>query len=314
MDDAPLTAEELSSELIGLGKDDNKLKKTQLFIGIGIAALLVILIIIIIIVAASGGGDGKEEASTLPVYGIIKCIYDVSSSSDTKLLGDDFTKSFDLELWVDGNVQKFAKTYKFNSTGYHDIQFKIHSSSGVNLDYMFKGVEDLISIELTAEQNCEITSMVSTFENCLGLNHFNLTGFDGSKITSMQKLFFGSEIMNFYFNSFNTTNLQDISYMFSSTAISELTLKGINTNKVTNMSHLFDNCPSTESADFSSIDTSSVVDMSYMFQGNSAIKDLYLRNFKTGQVTSMKGMFKDCISLTNLDITSFDTNKVEDMF
>ena len=52
MDDAPLTAEELSSELIGLGKDDNKLKKTQLFIGIGIAALLVILIIIIIIVAA----------------------------------------------------------------------------------------------------------------------------------------------------------------------------------------------------------------------------------------------------------------------
>ena len=163
MDDAPLTAEELSSELTGLVKDDSKLKKTYLMIGIGVAALLVILIIIIIIVASTRGD--KEEASSLPVYGIIKCIYDISSTGETKILGDDFTKSFELEMFIEGKVQKYSKTYKFNSTGYHDVQFKIHSESGVNLDYMFKGVEDLNSIELTAERKCEITSMVSTFEN-----------------------------------------------------------------------------------------------------------------------------------------------------
>ena len=133
MDDAPLTAEELSSELTGLVKDDSKLKKTQVMIGIGVAALLVILIIIIIIVAATSGGN-EEKPSSLPVYGIIKCIYDVSSTSETKILGDEFTKSFELDMYIEGKIQKFAKTYKFNSTGYHDVQFKIHSGSGVNLD------------------------------------------------------------------------------------------------------------------------------------------------------------------------------------
>jgi hypothetical protein len=40
MDDAPLTAEELSSELIGLGKDDNKLKKTQLLLELALLLYL----------------------------------------------------------------------------------------------------------------------------------------------------------------------------------------------------------------------------------------------------------------------------------
>jgi hypothetical protein len=54
---------------------------------------------------------------------------------------------------------------------------------------MFKDVPDLLSVEMKSEQNCEITSMISTFENCENLNSFKITGFNGEKIKSMKKLF-----------------------------------------------------------------------------------------------------------------------------
>ena len=207
MDDAPLTAEELNSELTGLISDDPKLKKTKIMIAIGIAALIVILLIIIIIIASTGSGN-SSDGNGKPFFGEIRCIYDVQTTSqETKILGDEFVKTDDFDIFIDGKVIKFSKEYKFNSTGIHDVQIRLYG--GINMDYMFKGVEDLISIDMKSENKGQILSMVSTFEDCAHFNHLNLTGFDGSKIKSMKKLFYQSELMNYYFNSFNTENLED---------------------------------------------------------------------------------------------------------
>ena len=301
---------ELSSELTGLNKGEKEQRKKQLIIGISVGAVFIILLIIILIVALSGGSS-DDDSSSLPTIGEINCEYDILSTEATIILGNEFNKNSDFDIYIDGTKIKYSKEYKFDSIGKHKVQFKLQNN--INMDYMFKDVQDLISVEMISEQNCQILSMESTFENCYGLTDFNLTGFDGSNLKSMKKAFYRSELTNYHFDSFNTENLEDISYMLSTTSINEISLKGINTSKVINMSHLFESCSSSLEVDLSNLDTSSVKDMSYMFSSIGSIKDLDLSNFKTSQVVTMANMFQDCISLTYLHISNFDTSKVEDM-
>ena len=144
-------------------------------------------------------------------------MYDILSTENTVLLGNEFNKNSDFDIYIDGTKIKYSKEYKFDSLGKHNVQFKLQSN--VNMDYMFKDVQDLVSVEMISEQNCQILSMESTFEICYGLTEFNLTGFDDSNLKSMKKAFYRSELTNYHFNSFNTENLEDISYMVSTTSI-----------------------------------------------------------------------------------------------
>ena len=304
MDEAPLTAEELSSELTGLIQEDSKFKKPQILIAIGVAALIVILLIVIIIIVSTSSSNSSDSDGK-PFFGEIRCLYDIKTTSqNTKILGDEFVKNDDFDIFIGGKSIKFAKEYKFDSTGIQDVQIKLYG--GINMDYMFKGVEDLILIDMKSETKGPILSMVSTFEDCTNFNHFNLTGFDGSKIRSMKKLFYNSELMNYYFNSFNTENLEDVSYMFASTAINKFSLKGLNTSKITDMSYLFYNCPSADEYDFSDIDTSSLTNMSYMFANSGTFNEIDLSKFKTSQVISMAHLFQDCMSLTYVNFEGVD--------
>ena len=41
------------------------------------------------------------------------------------------------------------------------------------MDYMFKDVKELTSVEMKSDKNCQIESMISTFENCEHLESFS---------------------------------------------------------------------------------------------------------------------------------------------
>ena len=47
---------------------------------------------------------------------------------------------------------------------------------------MFKDVEDLYKIEIISENSSKIYSMISTFENCINLESFNISGIDFSEL------------------------------------------------------------------------------------------------------------------------------------
>ena len=173
MDDDPLTEGELSSELTGLNKGEKAKKKKQLIFGIALASFLIItfIIIIIIIVSSSDSGSNEqkkeedkkeeEEVPTLPVIGEITCTYYIQSNNkNTLILGNDFNKDSDFSIYIDGKIIKYSKEYQFSSTGNHIIQFKLYNK--INMDNMFKDITDLISVEMKSEENCEITSMLST--------------------------------------------------------------------------------------------------------------------------------------------------------
>ena len=222
------------------------------------------------------------------MIGEINCIYDIkTTTNNTILLGNNFAQ-MDFDIYLDNKFIKYSKEYKINSKGEHKIQFKLYED--LNMDYMFKDVPDLISVEMKSENNGQILSMISTFENAESLYEFNITGFSGDKIKSMNKLFYRSNLNSFYFDSFDTKNLEDISYMLSDTDIIYFSINGLNTSNVKNISHLFENCQSLKSFNNERFETANVIDMSSMFE-NSSITSLDLSNFETNLVIKMEKMF-----------------------
>ena len=174
MEDQPTLKEELSSELTGLNKGE-KAQKKKLIIGLSIGiGILVIIAVIIIIVAVSGKDDGEtEDDFPKDQIGEINLKYDVQTiTENTILFGGEFQKgSSDFDVYIDGKQIKYSRYYKFSSLGEHEVHLVLYRN--LNMDYMFKDTQDLLSIEMISDNKCKITSMVSTFENCQNLHFFN---------------------------------------------------------------------------------------------------------------------------------------------
>ena len=254
---------ELSSELTGLNKGDKAKKKKNIIIGVTLGAILLILFIIIIILINTGL-NLDNDPSNMDTVGEINCIYEVQSPAVyTVLLGNDFTKNTEFEIYVDNQRIKYSRDYKFDTIGNHNVQIRLYNE--IDMDYMFKDVQDLISVEMKSDKNCKISSMIRAFENCTNLQSVKISGFNGENIKSMHKMFYNSGL-TFISTEFNfTINVEDMSYMFASSQLKEILFSNLNTNKVTNMSHMFDSCNSLINVDSTDINTNEVIDMSYMF-------------------------------------------------
>jgi len=179
------------------------------------------------------------------------------------------------------------------------------------MNYMFKDVSSLFSINMTSQNNAKILSMVGAFENTQNLNEFYINGFDTSKITSLNKLLYKSSLSEINLTNFKTTNLKDISYMLSSTRLSTVDFSNFNSSIVEDMSHLFEGCKILNKINFNSpyFITKNVKNFSNMFKECDSLVELDLSNFDTSQALNMSKMFQGCFSLEKLILTNFDTKK-----
>ena len=165
----PITNEELSSQLTGLNKEGSLLsdkEKKKLILISSIVFVTIIIIIIILITTLNTKSNKKKVYEKL---GEINCVYEVQSISvNTVLLSNEFKKGdsiFDME--IDGEKVKFTKEYRFKTPGLNSVKFILYSP--ISIDFMFKDVSDVKSIEMKSEKNLEIKSMISAFEDCLSL-------------------------------------------------------------------------------------------------------------------------------------------------
>ena len=246
------------------------------------------------------------------VIGEINCSYDIKSiTQNTKLIGNEFTKDSLFDLYIDGKKVQYSKEYKFTSLGKHKVQIKLYQS--LNMNYMFKDVKDLISVEMNSENNCIIDSMISTFENCNKLVDFNISGFNIERVRSMSKMFYNTSLSTFSPSSFNSKSLQDMSYMFAYSSVEKISFNNFNSIRVKNMSNLFRNCTNLRDLNLYMLDTNEVNDMSYMFSNLEKLYYLSVITLKTSKVTNMSHMFQGC-HLGELDLQFFNTKSVIDMF
>ena len=153
------------------------------------------------------------------------------------------------------------------------------------------------------------------FAYCSNLTKLDLSGFDTSNVTNMERIFFDcSRLTTLDLSRFDTSKVTNMNDMFHScSSLTTLDLSRFDTSKVTDMGSMFEYCGSLANLDLSRFNTSNVTNMEDMFRNCSSLTNLDLSKFNTSNVESMYGMFYECISLTNLDLSKFNTSKVTNM-
>ena len=115
-------------------------------------------------------------------------------------------------------------------------------------------------------------------------------------------------------DSFNTSNVEDMSYMFMDCRTFEtLNITNFDTSNVTNMHGMFIRCQELKDLNLSKFDVSNVTDMGAMFQGCEKLKALDVSSFNTENVVDMSYVFSLCYGLEEIDLSNWNTPKVENM-
>jgi len=147
----------------------NNLKKYLIIGGSALVILILVIIIIILIINSSKSEDDDEDIDppkTDPIGEII-CKYDVDTTKNkTEIIGAEFIKKSVFDIFVDDELIQYTREVNFSIIGLHQVKFILYEN--LNMDYMFKNIKALISIEMnsTSNLNADILSMESTFENC----------------------------------------------------------------------------------------------------------------------------------------------------
>lgn len=113
----------------------------------------------------------------------------------------------------------------------------------------------------------KIKDCSNLFENCQGVTQIDLSDFDTSETTTMERMFYACN------------------------SLQEINLNGINTSKVINMSRMFYRCQKLTGLDLSNFDTGNVTAMNSMFTYCTSLNTLDLSNFDFSNVSGTTSMF-----------------------
>ena len=208
-----------------------------------------------------------------------------------------------------------------NLTNISGIQY-LNTSSVTNMSWMFYDCISLTSIDVTGFDTSNVTNMERMFacddNNESKLTYLDVSGFDTRKVTNMSNMFWNCvSLKELDVSGFNTSNVTNMRCMFGcwkrNSDLTSLDVSGFDTRKVTDMAIMFQYLSNIQTIDVSGFDTSNVEDMAWMFWGCSGLTSLDLRNFDTSKVTNMYEMFAECTGLKELNVSSFNTSNVTDM-
>ncbi len=191
----------------------------------------------------------------------------------------------------------------------------LDTSNATSLEGLFSNCSALTSLDVSGFNTSNVTNMRSMFYGCRKLTTVDVSGFDTSKVTNMSGMFsYCNKLTSLNVSNFKTSNVTNMSNMFNScSALTSLDVSGFNTSNVTNMNMMFYGCEKLTTFDVGDIDTSKVTNMSWLFGNCSNLNSLNVSGLDTSNVTNMSYMFQGCHKLTALDVSGFDTSKVTNM-
>ena len=171
---------------------------------------------------------------------------------------------------------------------------------------------DGTSIIFKGTNTSNLTNMRWMFNGLGNIQTLDLSGFDTSNVTTMESMFnVCSSLTSLNISSFNTRNVTDMSGMFLHCEnLTSLDVSSFDTRNVTNMIDMFYGCKNLTSIDVSSFDTRNVTEMDGMFGVCENLTSLDLSNFDTRNVIEVTYMFRWCKKLQTIDLSGWDLTKV----
>ena len=158
-----------------------------------------------------------------------------------------------------------------------------------------------------------LNSTKSMFDHVYNIIEVDLSYFNSSKVTTMEKMFLDCiDLQKVKINGyFNTSSVNNMKFMFfNCTSLTSLDLSYLDTSLVTNFEYFFSESNKLISLDLSNFNISSALSMKFMFSGCLSLNSLIFSNSKTSQVKDIESMFASCTSLISLDLSNFDISKL----
>ena len=163
----------------------SKKQKCLIFTALAVALIIITAAILLYIFVFSS----KSKSFDAEIY----CVYDIKDASkEISILGKKKKKLSSLDIYINNKKIDKSKKYKFAEKGENLVKFKFHED--LNMDYMYQDIPELKSVYMNTTKKGKITSMKSTFENCINIKSLIIDGFNTKKIESMNRLFYGTNI------------------------------------------------------------------------------------------------------------------------
>ena len=175
-----------------------------------------------------------------------------------------------------------------------------NTSNLTNMQWMFYGLDNIQTLDLSGFDTSNVTSMEAAFTCCNNLTSLNMSSFNTRNVTDMSGMFGGCT----KYDSDNNI-IEGTHYCL----LTSLDVSNFDTRNVTNMSAMFSTCTNLTSLDVSNFDTRNVTNMIGMFHSCSSLTSLDLSNFDTSNVTDLWDMFRWCEKLQTLDLSGWDLTK-----
>jgi len=175
----------------------------------------------------------------------------------------------------------------------------------------FQGCTNLTYTATDLPDLTGVTDMSNMFFSCVNFDgNATMNTWNTSNITNMSYIFQNASAFNQPIGTWNTTNVTDISNMFFGATAFNQPIGTWNTANVTNMSSVFSGA-SAFNQDISGWVTTSVTDMSFIFSDASAFNQ-NIGGWNTAAVTTMRAMFIDA-TVFNQNISTWNTGSVINM-
>ena len=238
----------------------------------------------------------------------------INGSDTQKILGDSFK-------WMPTEIKVNEKSEDKIDKIIYNLPNKINKII-IKWDYqiedcfrMFSDLNNITEIDLSKFDSSKVTSMEKMFNGCKSLTSLNLKNLNTSSVKKMRDMFFGCALLNsLNLSNFDTSSVTDMGGMFySCNKIVSLFLDNFNTKSVKLMDGMFFGCNNLMYLDIHNFETSFVINMKDMFNSCNVITSINVNSFNTSSVVNMQGMFYFCKRLISLDLNSFDTSSVINM-
>ena len=177
---------------------------------------------------------------------------------------------------------------------------------------MFQNLTNIIEVDLTNFDSSEVTTMEKMFYLCINLKKIIFNGINTSNVKNMASMFAKCKSLETLdLSNFITSSVTTLAYFLSNCiSLTTLNFSSFDTSQVDNMCGMFENCNSLISLDLSNFNTTKVLNMGFLFMNCFSLSSLNISNFNTSNCVSMSQMFLNCYSLKSLDLTSFNTKSV----
>ena len=263
--------------------------------------------------------------------------YSISNASAGKWSGNigvyiSLEQKAETNLFIDGpSINSILKklnpqtiTFSHNQSGNYLYDLSLAKDESVLL---YKNGDEVIianNVDKPIKANQDMSYVFSDL-NVSTINNINYI--DMSNCQSMERMFQRSKIVNLDLSSFDTSNVNNMSYCFESMhSLKNLAgLENFDVSNVTTFAYLMnDDMALLTVPNLSGWSvTDKCTNLSYMLASiaytpgvkSSSLwpSDVDYSGWNVSNVTNMSGLFMGAFNITNLDLTSWDTSKVTNM-